>query len=807
MTKLYILSGPAEGESFALNAITTHVGRAQDNEIRIKGRHISRHHLKITRRDQKFYVEDLNSTNGTYIEGKAIVPGREIEVEEGIPVGAGDIMFSLGKPYNGDLLSCEQDTGMKGVVEDTVEMDRRITPLRNLELIYKVSTVFMQTLDMGIMLKKILDSIFDLLKRLDRGAIILVDSETGNIRDVISRADGRLRNAYGTGTYSRTVVERVISEGKAVIMSNTVEQEKKDRSESMEHMKIKSLMCVPLMTRSKIQGVIYVDSVNRPYGFRKEDLAVLTALSSPAAIAIENAMLYSNLEKMVEKRTKDLTETQKKLLESEARFKAIFDNMISGAAVFKAVNGGEDFTLLNLNKALERIEKVDDKQVIGKSLLDAFPIYKSSDVLEVLRRVWKTGNPEGSSLSFYDGEEIVGWREYYLYRLSSGEIVAIFDDITDRKKAEREQKLLQRQLFVSQKMESIGAFAGGIAHNFRNILQAISGNTELLEMVSNERDETKELARTVYDSVEKGVDLVNNLLRFSRRGGEYKVAELDLADVIYQSLQIIERVFNKSIEIESKVEKNLFVVGNRSLLSQVFMNLFSNASDAMPDGGKLIIEANKKGNKVIASVTDTGIGMNEETLEKIFDPFFTLKEVGKGTGLGLSTVHGIIEEHKGAVSVTSKPGKGSTFRISLPYAEGATIDRHEAAREIKFGKGERVLIVDDERPTLDALTSMTKKLRYEAIPVAKALEALSAYDTWHPDVVLMDRGMPKMDGVACAKKIIEKDPEAKIIMVSGYEDTGPNGISTDVRKLIKGYIIKPCNAAELSQVISRALER
>jgi signal transduction histidine kinase/ActR/RegA family two-component response regulator len=480
--------------------------------------------------------------------------------------------------------------------------------------------------------------------------------------------------------------------------------------------------------------------------------------------------------------------------------------MSSGAAVFKAVDGGEDFTLLNLNEAFQRIEKVADGQVIGKSLLDAFPVYKSSDILDVLRRVWKTGNPESSSLTFTDGEEIVGWREYYLYRLPSGEIVAIFDDITDRKKAEREQKLLQRQLFVSQKMESIGAFAGGIAHNFRNILQAILGNTELLETVSSKRDETKGLARTIYDSVEKGVDLINNLLHFSRRGGEYKLAELDLADVIYQSLQIIERVFNKSIEIESKVEKALFVKGNRSLLSQVFMNLFGNASDAMPNGGKLVIEANKKGNKVIASVTDTGIGMDEETMEKIFDPFFTLKEVGKGTGLGLSTVHGIIEEHQGSISVTSKPGKGSTFRVCLPYAEGARIDRHEAPKEIKFGKGERVLIVDDERPALDALAAMTRKLGYAVIPVSKALDALSTYDTWRPDVVLMDRSMPKMDGMTCAKKIMEKDPDAKIVMVSGYEDTGPNGISSEVRKLIKGYITKPCSAAELSEIIAKALQ-
>jgi signal transduction histidine kinase/CheY-like chemotaxis protein/pSer/pThr/pTyr-binding forkhead associated (FHA) protein len=805
MTRLYILSGPDKGQSFALKAGTTSMGRAVDNEIRIKGRHVSRHHLKITRKDKKFYIEDLNSTNGTFIDGKVIAPGREIELKERAQLGAGNVIFSLGKPYNDDLPRPEQQSGTKGGLGDTLEMERRTTPLRNLELIYKVSTVFVQTLDIDIILKKILDYIFDLLKRIDRGAIILVESDTGKIRDVISRSKGRQRRTYSTGIYSRMVVERVIKQGKAVIVSNTLEQDPKDRSKSMERMKIKSLMCVPLMTRSKIQGVIYVDSVSKPYGFRKEDLAVLTALSSPAAIAIENAMLYSNLEKMVEKRTKDLMETQEKLVESEARFKAIFDHMSSGVAVYEATPDGANFKLLSLNDAYRRMENVTGNHVYGKGLLDVFPHYGVTGISEVFQRVWRTGRPESSPLTFFRSEEPVGWRECYVYRLPSREIVTIIDDVTDKRKAEKEQRILQQQLFVSQKMESIGALAGGIAHNFRNILHAISGNTELLETVSDENDETKRLAKTIYDSVEKGVDLINSLLHFSRRGGEYRLVDLDLADVIRETLEVVGHVFSKGIQIESNVDKGLFVRGNRSLLSQVFMNLFNNASDAMPNGGKLVIEASRKGNKVIASVTDTGMGMDEETLEKIFDPFFTLKEVGKGTGLGLSTVHGIIEDHKGSTAVTSKAGKGSTFRIYLPYVEGALVEEHKAPREIKFGKGERVLIVDDEGPALDVLAAVTRKLGYEPIPVEKALEALSSYDRWHPDVVLMDRGMPDMDGVTCAKKIIEKDPEAKIIIVSGYEDTGPNGISNDVRKLIKGYITKPCNAAELSQMISKAL--
>ena len=804
MSKLFVLNGQEKGATYDLAEQVIFVGRAPDNHIQLKERHVSRRHLKIVRKGGKYFVEDLRSTNGTYIRDKQISPGKVFEVREGVPVAVGNIFFSLGREYKRDVTPLQKFIDPSSPLNDTAEMDRPKTSLKNLELIYSVSKMLMQSLDLNDLFEKILDHLFELLKRIDRGAILLVDSNSGKVTRVISRSKDDSKHA--ARPYSRTVVNRVINEGKAVMMSNTMREDKDARSESMEIMKVKSVMCVPLVSKSKIRGAIYVDSVSRPYGFRKEDLSLLSALSSPAAIAIENATLYSNLESLVEDRTKILMETQEKLRESETRFKAIFDHMSSGVVVFKPISAGKDFVILNLNGAFRRIENIHEKEIVGnKTLFETLPFYKESDILDRFRRVWQTGTPESGSITFQSGEEITGWREYYVYRLPSMEIVAIFDDVTDMKMGEREQKALQEQLFVSQKMESIGAFAGGIAHNFRNILQAISGNTEYLELVCGEKPDITELTTNIYDSVEKGVDLINNLLHFSRRGGEYQMVALDLAEVIKQTHEIIARVLNKNIEIVLNLDKDLVVKGNRSLLSQVFMNLYSNANDAMPRGGKLVVEARRKGNKVLAVVSDTGVGMDEETVEKIFDPFFTLKEVGKGTGLGLSTVHGIVEEHKGTISVTSKPGKGAAFRVSLPYAEPQGSVKVEPAREIIPGKGEKVLIVDDERPALDALAAICKKLGYEAIPVEKPLDALQNYKEWDPDVVLMDRGMPKMDGITCARKIVEKDPEAKIIIVSGYEESGPNGIDEGTKHLIKGYVTKPCGMGELSQAISRAL--
>jgi PAS domain S-box-containing protein len=806
MAKLHIVHGPDKGKAFDLKDDITYIGRSSENDIQIKDNSVSRKHLKIIRKDNKFFVEDLKSTNNTFVDGEFVVPGKEIEIKAGLPIAIGKALVSIGESLPEETLSIQSSdefanefvkTGMY-----TAYKDRPMTTSKNLELIYKVANVLMQSLNITELFEKLMDYLFDFLKRIDRGAILLIDEKTGKLTQIITRSK------YDTGgtlvNYSRTIVNKVITEAKPLTMPEMKPEEMDDFSDSMGV--IRSVMCVPLISKSKVRGVIYVDSVDMPHGFRKEDVSLLTALSSSAAMAIENALLYSNLEKLVEERTATLKETEKKLRESEERFKAIFDNMSSGVIVYKVVNDGEDFIILDLNRADQNIEKIDKKGVLGKSVLEILPHVKDTGLIEVFKRVWETGKPEHCSVTMYKDRKISGWREYYVYRLPSGEIVSIFDDITGRKTAEEEQKALQKQLFVSQKMESIGEFAGGTAHNFRNILQAISGNTEYIEMMYGERPEVSELTSSIYDSVEKGVDLINNLLHFSKRGGEVQLKDLDLTDVIMKTYEIIGKVFNKNIEIKLNLDKKLFVKGNHSLLSQVFMNLFTNARDAMPEGGTLLIEAKKRADKVIAVVSDTGHGMDKETVEKIFDPFFTLKEVGKGTGLGLSTSHGIIQQHKGTVSVTSGLGKGTTFEISLPFGKAEEIQEPESERDIILGKGQKVLIVDDELPTLDALTHLTNRLGYKAIPVDRAVEALNNYRKWEPDIVLMDRNMPEMDGISCIKEIMGMDPKARVVIISGYEETGANGIDDNIRNLIKGYLVKPCGAEELSLMLSRVLE-
>ncbi len=809
MTTLYIVSGPCRGDYFDLADETIYVGRASDNDIKINDNSISRRHLMITKEGDRFFIEDLESKNRTLLDGRLIQPREKFEVQKGAQITIGNTVLYVADEFS-DVGENADHAHIHTAEIDVQDMahffkDRPQTLIRNMELVYKVSNVLMQSLNTTELFEKILDYLFDLLKRIDRGAILLTDSRTGEVEQVIARS--KYGGPENTLNFSRTIVNKVLSECKPVTMPDIRQEDREDLSASL--LLIRSVMCVPLISKGQIRGAIYVDSLSMPHGFRKEDLLLLNALSSPAAVAIENAILYSDLEKIVDQRTEVLRETEKRLRESETRFKAIFDTMSSGVIVYEVIRDAEDFVILDLNKAAGRIDKLRKKEVAGKSAREAFPYFQDLGLLAAFKRVWESTESEHHSVTLKGDESPqspTGWREYYIHCLSRNEIVTIYDDVTPQKKAEKEQKALQKQLFVSQKMESIGAFAGGTAHNFRNILQAILGNIEYLEMTHGQEPEIKELTKSVYDSVERGVDLINNLLHFSKKGAKYRLVNLELGNVIQEAYEIIERVFDKNIKITLDIERDLSVRGDHSLLSQVFMNLFTNARDAMPGGGTLLVQAKRVADKVMATVSDTGHGMDKETLEKIFDPFFTLKDVGKGTGLGLSTTHGIIEQHKGTITVSSEPGKGTCFQIILPAAEQGALQRVAPQRDIILGKGEKVLIVDDERSALEALANLTQSLGYHAISVDRPRDALDNYLKWLPDIVLMDRNMPEMDGISCIREIMKANPEAKILIVSGYENSGSNGIDEDVKRLIKGYITKPCGREELGRTLSQVLQ-
>ena len=295
MIKLYVMDGVDEIQSFDLPGEMVCVGRSPENQIKLKDGYVSGNHLKIIEKGERCFVQDLGSTNGTFVNGHPIPPGVEVEVEEGVPITIGMSLICLGKaclehvmPFVDAIFESEN---LNEVVERYQKRDRPMTAKNTMELVYNVSTVLKETLTLNEIMEKILDSILNLLQRMDRGLILLRDTKTGNIIHILSKPK---RGGEGVAAlYSRTMVDRVVREGKAFKIVNVMGEDAKRLSESMEIMRIISALCVPLISRSEVRGVIYLDSFAEPYGFRDEDLSLLTALGSSAAVAIENALLHS----------------------------------------------------------------------------------------------------------------------------------------------------------------------------------------------------------------------------------------------------------------------------------------------------------------------------------------------------------------------------------------------------------------------------------------------------------------------------------------------------------------------------------
>jgi len=439
MSKLYILKGKDKGRSFDLEygKIYT-IGRAPNNEIQIRDKSISRKHIKIFSKDNKYFIVDLESQNGTLVNGNPIKPGNECEVGEGFPIVIGNTLIGFGKRHDQDdmttqyLINISEQINKRG--EDFIYKDRRITDRKNLELIYEVSTILMQTLDINELCEKIMDSLFSSLKRIDSGVILLLDNETGKLEEIISRARDSKKSFKMN--YSRTIVNRVISEGQAIVMSDTSQEDDDKISDSIEMMRIKSIICVPLICKSETMGVVYVHSVKVAQGFRKNDLYLLTGLSGPAALAINNALLYA--------RGKHV---EGALLESEEKHRNLFETMTQGV-VYQNAEG----EIISANPSAERILGLSLDQMRGRTSIDSR--WKSihedgSDFLGETHPAMvalRTGKKaENVVMGIFNPNE-KGYRWISInavpqYRQGENkpyEVHTTFDDITARRRAERE---------------------------------------------------------------------------------------------------------------------------------------------------------------------------------------------------------------------------------------------------------------------------------------------------------------------------------------------------------------------------------
>ncbi|MDC7240893.1 MAG: response regulator, partial [Spirochaetales bacterium] len=381
------------------------------------------------------------------------------------------------------------------------------------------------------------------------------------------------------------------------------------------------------------------------------------------------------------------------------------------------------------------------------------------------------------------------------------------------------EKELQHQLAQSQKMETIGQLAGGVAHDFNNMLTGIIGSTELIEHSFGGNSKLMQWLEIIKDASKSLTNLNGKLLAFSRRGKAVSTA-IDVHSVIHSVISILERSIDRKISIETKLDSDhVLIVGDPSLLQNAFLNMAINARDAMPDGGVLTfstssmyldrdfnIEMEKldPGFYIEVAISDTGTGIPAEIIDNIFDPFFTTKEVGKGTGLGLAAVYGTVKEHGGIIKIFSKEGTGTVFKIYLPIAS-KQIENNNIKDSSLLSGNETIMLVEDESIIRATTYGMLTSLGYKVILAEDGVAAIKNFQEYRDgiDLVILDMVMPNMGGRETLFRLIELDPEVKIILTSGFSS---DNFSDDFMNThSQGFIQKPYHFLELSKKIREVL--
>jgi PAS domain S-box-containing protein len=380
------------------------------------------------------------------------------------------------------------------------------------------------------------------------------------------------------------------------------------------------------------------------------------------------------------------------------------------------------------------------------------------------------------------------------------------------------QKKMEAQLYQAQKMEAIGTLAGGLAHDFNNLLMGIEGNTSLMLLQTPVKHPHYDRLKNIEHYVTSGAEITSQLLGFAR-GGKYEVKPININNLIEKSASMFGRT-KKEIIIHENLAKGIWTVEvDRGQMEQVLLNLFVNAWQAMPGGGNLylltankdmdeslaVIHGIKSGRYVKISVTDDGIGMDEETQRRLFDPFFTTKNRGRGTGLGLPSAYGIIKNHGGVINVYSEKGSGTTFNLYLP-ASGKEVAEDMVVEDTLLAGKETILFVDDEEMIVDVGKDMLESMGYTVITAGSGKAALEIYVERMKDIdlVILDLIMPEMGGEATFEKLKEINPQVKVLLSSGYSI---NGLADKLLTLgCRGFIQKPYSIKELSARIRETLD-
>lgn len=503
--------------------------------------------------------------------------------------------------------------------------------------------------------------------------------------------------------------------------------------------------------------------------------------------------------------SQDMTEkksVEEALRQAEEKYRYIYENAVEG--IFQVSLDGR---FINANPALARIHGFDSPDELIQRVTD------------VGKQLWVSGRRRHEYLRLMETEGLARDFEVQVYcedgsmqwvslnarvvRDKEGNVLyheGIVESITERKK-------LEAQLLHAQKMESIGTLAGGVAHDFNNILTTVMGYCSLILMKVGPGTQITSYVNQIMEAADRASALTQNLLAFSRKQA-MATKPVDLNEAIKVVERLLRRIIGEDIELRTSFShERLVAVMGDGQVAQLLMNLATNARDAMPDGGVLSIKTEqvhlsgdfmktrdgKEGAYAAIEVSDTGSGMDERTKDQIFDPFFTTKEVGKGTGLGLSIVYGIVHQNKGYVNVASQPSKGTTFTTYFPLAEPASSAVSIQEKEELRGGNEVILVAEDNRDVRQIVTTVLRDFGYAVIEAVDGVDAVEKFNENREgiDLLLLDVIMPRKNGKEAYIELKKIRPDIRAVFMSGYtgDILSKKGISREGIPMISKPIV------------------
>jgi PAS domain S-box-containing protein len=560
------------------------------------------------------------------------------------------------------------------------------------------------------------------------------------------------------------------------------------KNSEWEYGSIGSWASVPIMMKDQMSGLIVLASKN-PEAFANKQIDFIMTFANQIGVAMENATLFERVRK------------------SEERYIDLFEH---SPDMSRIVNKSGIITNCNQTEATRL--GYSKSEIIGQSILKFYPPEYHSEAQRLLHDIFEN-NLEVKGLEekmlAKNGELIDVSVNASFIRDEAGQplVRTVARDITEKKN-------LEAKVIHAQRIDSIGNLAGGVAHDFNNILTSILGSTSIMKRKMKQDDRWYRFADIIETAARRGAALTRQLLTFARKG-HVQFRPVIVNDIIEETLRLFERSIDKKISIEKDLIGEVCIIsGDDGQLQQSLLNLLINARDAMPDGGTITVQSQKrhieedttgaveilKGDYIDVSVIDTGIGMDKDIQQHIFEPFFTTKDRGKGTGLGLSVVYGVVNSHNGFITVQSEPRHGTQFTLHFPILP-ASENLRRNIQHSKLERGtEQIIIIDDEKDVAGVIGGMLESMGYHVTIVDSGRKAINLFKkNKRFDVVILDLNMPKMSGKETFEKLKEIDPKIPVIISTGYSDRDMD--VSQWRDAVDAFLQKPYPIEELSKAI------